>query len=312
MSRAEWLEADGLGGFSSALLSAGASGSAIGRGWLSMAASDRSAAESEEYRRRFEADLRVAERVHRSMIPRSERRGNLEVVCRFTPMHGIGGDYASVFFQTDTRVVASICDVTGHGVAAALLASRVNSFVLNMAPRAGHPCEVGDALNAFICDNFSEASLFLTFFCLFLDLESQSLLYAGFGHPPVLLYSKRSAAVTQIDSENVMIGIERDMTQNCSMLRVSFEPGDRLIMYTDGLTEASNAGGEFLDVEGLKRLFQDTAHLSMEDGIADIFGRIEEFCDGVPAADDQLLLALSFLDGDVPGSDGIHSAVGGR
>jgi len=57
-----------------------------------------------------------------------------------------------------------------------------------------------------------------------------------------------------------MIGIERDMTQKCSMLRVPFEPGDRLIMYTDGLTEASNAAEESLDVEGLKHLFQDTVH----------------------------------------------------
>ena len=94
------------------------------------------------------------------------------------------------------------------------------------------------------------------------------------------------------------------------MLRVPFEPGDRLIMYTDGLTEASNAAGEFLDVEGLKRLFQDTVHLSMEDGVADIVNRIEGFCDGSPADDDQLLLALSFLDGDVPDSDGVHSAPG--
>jgi sigma-B regulation protein RsbU (phosphoserine phosphatase) len=278
----------------------------------SMAATDPSAVDSEAYRKRIEADLRVAERVHRSMIPRSERRGSLEIACRFTPMLGIGGDYASVFFQTDTRVVASICDVAGHGIAAALLASRVNSFVLNMAPRAEHPCEIGDALNAFICDKFKDAGLFLTFFCLFLDLDSQSLLYSGFGHPPVLLYSKRNAAITQINSENTMIGIERDMTQNCSMLRVPFEPGDRLIMYTDGLTEASNAADEFLNVEGLKRLFQDTVHLSMEDGVADIFDRIDIFCDGAPAADDQLLLALGFLDGDATGSDGVHSAPGGR
>ncbi len=254
--------------------------------------------EVEDYRLQMEADLRLAERVHRSMIPRSERRGDLEVVCRFTPMHGVGGDYASVFFQTDTRVGASICDVSGHGIAAALLASRVNSFVLNMAPGAAHPCEVGSALNAFICHNFEETNLFLTFFCLFLDLESQSLLYSGFGHPPVLLYSKRDGRVTQIDSENAMIGIDEGGTQNCSMLRVPFEPGDRLIMYTDGLSEARSAAGEFLDIGGLKRLFQDTLHLSMEEGVADIFHQIEAFRDGSPVADDQLLLGLGFLGGE--------------
>ena len=247
----------------------------------------------------IEADLKLAERVHRSMIPRNERRGSLEVVCHFSPMRGIGGDYASVFFQTDTRAVTSICDVAGHGIAAALLASRVNSFVLNMAPSAGHPCEVGEALNVFIYDNFREASMFLTFFCLFLDLEAQSLVYAGFGHPPVLLFSKRCATIRQLDSENTIIGIERDMLQNCSMLRIPFEPGDRLIMYTDGLTEAESPSGEMLNVKGLKGLFEDTVHLSLEDSVSDIVNRLEAFRGGLPAADDQLLLALRFLSGDV-------------
>jgi serine phosphatase RsbU (regulator of sigma subunit) len=265
-----------------------------------MAESDSRAAESEKYRMQIEADLKLAERVHRSMIPRSERRGSLEVACHFTPMQGIGGDYASVFFQTDTRVVASVCDVAGHGIAAALLASRVNSFVINMAPIAGHPCEVGEALNVFIYDNFREASMFLTFFCLFLDLESQSVVYAGFGHPPVLLFSKQNATIRQLDSENIMIGIERDMSKKCSMLRLPFEPGDRLIVYTDGLTEAEGPSGEMLDVKGLRGLVEDSAHLSLRDSVSDIVKRLEAYRGGLPAADDQLLLALRFLGGDVP------------
>lgn len=227
-------------------------------------------------------------------------------------MLGVGGDYASVFFQTDTRVLASICDVSGHGIAAALLASRVNSFVLNMVPRAAHPCEVGYALNVFLCDNFKETNLFLTFFCLFLDLESQSLLYSGFGHPPVLLYSKRNGEVGQMDSENAMIGIEEDGTQSCSMLRVPFEPGDRLVMYTDGLTDVRNPAGECLDVEGLKHLFRGTVSLSLVDGVAKIFDRIQVFGDGSPAADNQLLLALGFLGGGEADPDDVRSAPGRR
>jgi sigma-B regulation protein RsbU (phosphoserine phosphatase) len=260
----------------------------------------------------IEADLELAERVHRSMIPRSQRRGRLEVVCRFKPMHRIGGDYASVFFQTDTHVVASICDVMGHGIAAALLAGRVNSFVLNAAPSARHPCEVGEALNAFVWDNFRDTRLLLSFFCVFLDLESQSLVYSGFGHPPVLLNSKRNAAVRELDSENAMIGVARDIPASCSMVRIPFEPGDRLILYTDGLTEAANAAGEFLDVAGLRRALQDTAQLPLEDCVAGIVARVEAFSDGAPPADDQLLLALGFLGGGVPGCDGLHSGPGGR
>ena len=126
--------------------------------------------ELEKYRLDIEADLEMAERVHRSMIPRSERRGNLDIVCKYIPMIGVGGDYASVYFQDDTHVIVTICDVSGHGIAAALLASRVNSFVLNIAPRAQHPCQIVDELNEFVYENFSEAGLYLTFFCIFLGI----------------------------------------------------------------------------------------------------------------------------------------------
>ena len=134
--------------------------------------------------RRLEADLKVAERIHRSMIPASQRRGNLEIVCEFQPMIGVGGDYASVHFQSDQRVVVGICDVAGHGVASALLASRVNSFVLNHAPRVCHPCELVDSLNEFVFRTFRDADLYVTFFSLFLDLNKHTLLGAGCGHPP--------------------------------------------------------------------------------------------------------------------------------
>jgi len=258
-------------------------------------------AELEEFRRRIEADLRVAERVHSSLIPRGGRRGLLDVGCHFDPTDGIGGDYASVFFQTSSRVVASVCDISGHGIAAALLASRVNSFVLNMAPRAEHPCEVGDALNAFVCDHFRETGLLLTFFCLFLDLDSRCLQYSGFGHPPVLLW-RRNGDLRQIDSENPIIGFEREMTRSCSMLSIPFEPGDRLVLYTDGVTETADSAGELLGVEGLKGLVRETAHLPVEDAVAAISERVDDFGEGTPPADDRLLLALDFVAEDPPES----------
>ena len=69
--------------------------------------------EADNYRARLEADLKIAERVHRSMIPANQRRGDLEIACDFRPMMGVGGDYASVHFQNDYRIVVGICDVSG-------------------------------------------------------------------------------------------------------------------------------------------------------------------------------------------------------
>ncbi len=130
----------------------------------------------------LERDLHVAALVHRSMIPANQRRGNIEVVCDFRPSIGIGGDYASVHFQDDQHVVVGICDVSGHGVAAALLASRVNSFVLNQAPHVHHPGQLVEALNDFVFRTFHHTGLCLTFFSLFIDLDKQTMCGAGCGH----------------------------------------------------------------------------------------------------------------------------------
>ena len=249
-----------------------------------------------DYRRRMEADLKVAEQVQRSMIPANQRRGNLEIVCEFTPMAGVGGDYASVHFQNDQHVVVGICDVAGHGVASALLASRVNSFVLNHAPRVRHPCQLVDSLNEFVFRTFYETELYLTFFSLFIDLDKQTVVGAGCGHPPVFLYEKQHDVVHRVASDNTAIGLFEPLPRTCSMLQVPFTPGDRLFLYTDGLTEVTNRDELPLGVDGLEGYFKESAHLSPTACVDEISGRVRDFREGVPVNDDQLMLVISYLD----------------
>jgi sigma-B regulation protein RsbU (phosphoserine phosphatase) len=265
-----------------------------------------STAEINQYRELINGDLELAKRVHRSMIPQSERRGDLDVACSFMPMIGVGGDYASVFFQSDTKIVVSVCDVSGHGIAAALLANRVNSFVLSHAPAIHHPCQMGESLNRFFYEFFHETNLLASFFCLFLDLKARSLTYAGFGHPPVFLFSKGTRAIRRLDSENTLIGITEDFVQLCSMLTIPFEPGDRLMLYTDGITESENEQGEQFEIEQLQALVYQYAHLSAKEHVDTITDRLEQFRQDADPQDDQLLLAISFVEdwgsGQSPGA----------
>ncbi len=250
----------------------------------------------DKYQRRLEADLKVAERVHRSMIPASRREGDLEIACEFTPMTRVGGDYASVYFQSDRRCVVGICDVMGHGVASALLATRVNSFVLSQAPSVRHPCQLVEALNEFIYRTFRETDLYLTFFSLFIDLERQTVVWAGCGHPPVLLYDNQNHVVQRLRSENTIIGLFEGLSGTCSMLEIPFTRGDQLLLYTDGLTESTNQAGVALGVDGLERYFKESADLPPGKCIAAICGRVRDFREGLPPDDDQLVLAISYVD----------------
>ena len=234
------------------------------------------------------------------MIPANEQRGNLEIVCDFQPMTGVGGDYASVHFQSDERVVVGICDVAGHGVASALLAGRVNSFVLNQAPRVCHPCELVDALNEFVFRTFREAELYLTFFSLYIDLNTQTIVAAGCGHPPVFHYVREEDVIHRVESDNAPIGLFEHLSRTCSMLQVPFKPGDRLLLYTDGLTESTNPDEHELGVDGLEKYFKESAHLSPKGCVDVISRRVRDFREDVPANDDQLLLAISYLDRTPP------------
>ena len=255
--------------------------------------------EMDKYQRRLEADLKVAKRVHRSMIPASRREGDLEIACEFIPVIGVGGDYASVYFQSDRRCVVGICDVMGHGVASALLATRVNSFVLSQAPSVSHPCQLAEALNEFVYRTFRETNLYLTFFSIFINLERQTVVWAGCGHPPVLLCGSQNHVVQRLHSENTLIGLFEDFSGTCSMLEIPFTRGDQLLLYTDGLTESTNQAGVALGVDGLERYFKESADLPPGKCIEAICGRVRNFREGRPADDDQLMLAISYVDGTV-------------
>ena len=245
--------------------------------------------------RRRELDLRVAALVHQSMIPTNQRRGNIEVVCDFRPSIGIGGDYASVHFQDEQHVVVGICDVSGHGVASALLANRVNSFVLSQAPHVHHPCQLVEALNNFVFHTFHDTGLYLTFFSLFIDLEKQTVVGAGCGHPPVLHFMKDTGHIVRLDSDNQPIGLFEDPSQTCSMLTTPFLPGDRLLLYTDGISESTAPDGSDLGVDGLERYVAESAHRPLGECVAAIRRRVEEFRGGARAGDDELLLAIAHL-----------------
>lgn len=246
------------------------------------------------FQKELHADLQLAEQVHRSMIPRDAFRGDLELACRFIPMLGVGGDYASVFFQSPTQVVVGIIDVSGHGVAAALLASRINSFVLNHAARIDHPCQLGDALNSFFFEFFGKTEQFLSFFCLYLDLDKDWLTYAGFGHPPVFLCDGQEGRVKLLESRNTFIGIAEDLVQACAMDTVRFAPGDRLILYTDGLYETQDAQGEILGIPRLQGLVIDNLHRPLREQVDAVIDGVEDFRGAGHPDDDQLLLGINF------------------
>jgi phosphoserine phosphatase RsbU/P len=103
--------------------------------------------------------LETAARIHYSFLPESVRTEKIDLAIRHRPVQTLGGDYCSAFWITENRLAVCMCDVVGHGVASALYAARVNTFVLAHARMVTHPCELIIRLNQFLLDKLADAGV---------------------------------------------------------------------------------------------------------------------------------------------------------
>lgn len=243
----------------------------------------------------LESDLELAERVYRSLLPKRLTAGGIDVVTRVQPFNRIGGDYATVFPTRDGRIYVCVSDVTAHGISSALLVTRVNSFVRERVPLANHPCEVVQERNTFLCDHFSGLGMSLSFFCATVDARRREFAYAGCGHPPALLFKAAGAGGgMRLESQHTLLGLFPEISHQCQIDRVSLDPGDRIILYTDGLIEARNEEREAFGAQRLAEIVSRCVDENLEgELLADrVLGAVNSFR-GQGSRDDLLLMVIS-------------------
>ena len=218
------------------------------------------------------------------------RTDRIEVDVRYLPVDEVGGDYCQVRFPSENICYITICDVTGHGIGAALLATRVSSEVRHSVLSGKSPADVLDALNRFVCENFVEAGLFLTFLVVRIDLANREITWSGAGHPsPILLRTDGTTA--RLASQNLMLGVQPQCLAPEPEHRDHLEPGDRVLIYTDGVTELFDSTGSELGEGGL-------AALAVNATSDDLFGMTERILDQIvafqhgPATDDRTLILV--------------------
>lgn len=237
-------------------------------------------------------DLALAEKVHNSLIPRSHHGEHVAVAVRYRPMRGVGGDLLSLLDDGEGHTTLCIADVTGHGVAAALLAARIAAHLRRLVERRTPPAEVLNGLNDFLVAHFNHTGLYLTAMVAEFDAPGGKLHVAGAGHPPALLWRRRTGAIESISSQYTLLGVLPKLLGD-GPYDTDCERGDRLLIYTDGITEARNRSGSFLGTRGLERVLQGTAADDVE-AVADaIFATAAGFRRGDP--EDDMLVCVAEL-----------------
>src|SRR5262249_29175522 len=185
--------------------------------------------------------IEEAEEIQRGLLPRQVASvPGCRMAVSWKPSSALSGDYFDVLRFDPSRFGICIADVVGKGVPAALLMSNFQAMVKSVARAGESPSEVCARLNSFVCGTVS-SNKFITFFYALMDMEARTLRYANAGHNPPIL-ARRDGSWTRLSEGGVVLGVLSD--RRYSQGEVTLSPGDRLLLYTDGLSEAHNATGE--------------------------------------------------------------------
>ncbi len=205
----------------------------------------------------IQKELEVARRIQLSILPAEfPVSRNFRVAARYVPMTSVAGDFYDFLVASDTQAGLLIADVSGHGVPAALIASMVKLAATSQRAHAADPAQLLSGMNAALCGNTQ--SQFVTAAYVHLDSEARELRYSAAGHPPMLLL--RNGRASGIEENGLMLAAF-DFAAYTNAAQ-PLHPGDRLLLYTDGIVEAANTAGDFFGADGLMAEMQNTAGLS--------------------------------------------------
>ena len=239
-------------------------------------------------KRGLEEDLRVAAQIQRSMLPaNSPEIAGYELVGSQRTCRTIGGDYYD--FGTDERGVVALAlgDVSGKGTGAALMMTVLRASVRG-AWMSGEVADAVTTVNKFMKQNVPDGK-FVTFFLARLDPREHTLTYTNAGHnPPMVL--RQGGAVERLEEGGPVLGILEGVPYGQG--KISIGPGETVVIYSDGLSEAWSETGEELGDDGLARIATAAAHLGAEDLEAELLRGIDAFSSGAKPTDDRTLIIL--------------------
>lgn len=213
----------------------------------------------------------------------------IELACLMEPATTVAGDCFDAFFVDDDRLSLCIGDVSGHGLGAALFVARTVGLLRVLANNASSPDAVLQRLNHSL-NQGNDAALFVTMFCGYLDVASGRFTYSNGGHDPPLLLQGAGCRPIPLPRGS-LLGMFPDRSYRSLVLEL--EPGDLLMVYTDGVTEAENSvGGEPFGVPGCQRFLEGAGQAPLEALIDRLRESLRDFTSSDPLEDDGTLRLL--------------------
>jgi sigma-B regulation protein RsbU (phosphoserine phosphatase) len=243
----------------------------------------------EKRQREIEEDLALAARVQQSLAPKSMVWAGIRVETFYQPVRTIGGDFGLVHPLDEDHLNVLVCDVSGHGISSALVANRIYSETIAQLNHGAPPGDMLRQLNRLVMQNIGNSLFFFTLSVARLDRSGRRMVFAGAGHPPAIIVQPGKEP-RLLESRSTVLGILPDAVDAEPDLEVQLDAGDRIILYTDGITDVFDSHRKMLGVAGVQKLVRETAMLPLDEMKKAILERVAEWREGPPTDDISLIL----------------------
>ncbi|MBI5592888.1 MAG: SpoIIE family protein phosphatase [Deltaproteobacteria bacterium] len=262
--------------------------------------------ETTAIKERIESELKIAHTIQMSFLPKHfppfPEKQEFDIYAALIPAKEVGGDLYDFFLLDDRRLFFSIGDVSGKGVPAALFMAVTKTLMKGIASENITPSDILERTNRELCvDN--DSMMFCTVFCGILNFTTGELAYANAGHNPPLILKHESSPQWLVITPQVMLGVLEDVgykTQSTTL-----EPGESLILYTDGVTEAMDHEDKLYSNDRLIQTLEMEKSDSAQELVENIILSVREFVGAVAQSDDITVLALTFNGDSHPDYRGI-------
>jgi phosphoserine phosphatase RsbU/P len=239
-------------------------------------------------------ELEMAREIQLSILPRETPQiDGLEITACYIPMSSVAGDFYDFIRVDKKRLGVLVADVSGHGLPAALIASMLQVALAGQFVHASDPGQVLAGLHQALCGKFQHN--FVTAVYVFVDLETKSMSYAGAGHPPLLLWSDLSQSTSELEENGLPLGLFPDSTY--SVGQVQIKPGDKVVLYTDGIVETESPSHQGFGIDLFKGFLQSNHELRAKqfaDSLLDELSNWSENPKGQGQQDDITFLTIDF------------------
>jgi phosphoserine phosphatase RsbU/P len=241
----------------------------------------------------LQQDLKRANEIQTAMLPREDLKLDwLHLTGKSQPAAVVGGDYYDYFRLPDNRVSLAVGDVAGHGFYSALLVAIVSSalqFQIEIEPDAD---SVMAALDKVV-RNYRHTRMLMTFSYMMFYPTKRVLTFTNAGHPYPYFYRQKTQKWIPLKLDSLPLGAL--LPHRLKWMQLEWEPGDRLFLYSDGLTDVQNAAEEEFGVNALENFLKAHATVPPAEIIKTLYKTLDKYRRGVPLADDVTAVVVKFL-----------------